>query len=169
MVLLLGQVDNLDRVDNTSLLVSLSKSILDRLRLSLGGVKVEEVVGWVVDLMLNYSLQRKPLRAIADLNEVGCFDSDTITILIGLSERLTHTFVVIAWCFSVLHELDSSRSNRGTSLRSIVHHGHSSIGVDVSDRDGRVNWVVVVGYSLASIKIPGGSVILDSLLHFEAI
>ena len=56
MVLILWNVDNFDGVNNTSLGIGFSKLILNSLRLSVGTVKVEEIIGWIVDLVLNNSL-----------------------------------------------------------------------------------------------------------------
>lgn len=86
VVLFSGYVDNLDSVNDTSSLVGISKLITDGLIFSKEGtVEVEEVVGLVVNLVLNNSLHWQPVLAIANLNVVSGLDSNSITVFVLLS------------------------------------------------------------------------------------
>jgi len=138
-------MNDLDGVDDTGPLVGIGEVIIDSGSLRLGQVEVKEVVGRVIDLVLCMSLKRKSLLAIADLDKVCCNDAHTVAISIFFTKRLANTLVVVSWRLAILHELNGSRSNRSSSLRSVIHNSQSPPRVDILDRDGRIDRIVIVG------------------------
>lgn len=100
-------------------------------------------------------------------------DSDSISILIFLVGALWHTFAVVSWRSSILHELDSALLKCRCTLRSIIHHGEK-LGA-IGHGEGRVHWVVIgcdVVVRIFQIRIweiPSWPEVQDSLLHFHAV
>lgn len=169
MVFVFRHMNNFDSVNHASLLVSLNKLIAHNLTLSVRNVEIEEVVCWVIDLVLSNSLKGKSLLAITNLDKVSSFNSDTVSIFVFLPKRLSDTLEVVWWSFSILHEFNGAWGDWSTTLRSIIHYSELSLRINILDWDGWINWVIVVRNFLGSIEVPSGSVILNSFLHFETI
>jgi hypothetical protein len=68
-----------------------------------------------------------------------------------------------------LHKFDSSWGDWSSALRSIIHDSHSSRWIGILDWNGWIDWIIVGSNFLFGVKDPGGSVILNSLLHLKTI
>lgn len=143
--------------------------ILNHRSLCKCAIEIEKVIGWIVDLMLNKSLNWESFFAVTNLYVVGSFDSNSITVLVLFSQWLTDSLVVVTWCFTILHKFDGTRCDGCATLSSIVHDSHPSLRLGVLDGNGRVNWVVIVGNCLSGGEIKCWPVVLNSLLHLESI
>lgn len=111
VVLSSWNINNFDVAIDASLEDIVSKWIGQKLSLFDGAIEVEEVVGWIGNLVLGLSLDWKSLISIANLDIVSSFDSDSVSILISFHKRLTDSLVVIAWSSAILHKFDSSWSD----------------------------------------------------------
>jgi len=124
---------------------------------------------------LNLSLERFLGGGVEDLYAISGGDSNTIAKRITLIEIFTHASSIVSWDSSVLHELNVSAFKGRSTLGSIVHNSELFAGRLVSHRDSRLNWEIVGGDVLKGVlivfvdKIPGWSIVENSLLHFETI
>ena len=142
--------------------------------LSLDEIECVEVLGGVVDFLLDQSLGSRAVcgLGLGQFNVVGGFDSDAIAVSILLVEVLIHTLVIISEDSPVLHQLDVASVERRTSLRSIIHDSKSQIVI--LDGNSRIDWIevgrdVVVRSIVVHLDVPSGSVVADSLLHLETV
>jgi hypothetical protein len=109
VVLSSWNINNFDVAIDASLQESVGELIVDKLSSIFdGAIEVEEVVGWIGNLVLGLSLYWKSLLSIANLDIVSSFDSDSVSILISFHKWLTNSLVVIAWSSAILHKFDSS-------------------------------------------------------------
>ena len=103
------------------------------------------------------------------LEVVGGIYPHPVSELIGLIERLTYTSPVIEEKSSLVHELDGTLCQRGTSLRSGVHQSQLIAIGDIFDGYGAIDRVIVLSDIENSREVPRVSMIQDSFLHLEAI
>jgi len=74
----------------------------------------------------------------------------------------------------MLHKLNTSSFEGWPTLRSIVSHCENPITINSLHRDSFLDWIVVssnifIGFGVILADIPSGSIVQDSLLHFETI
>jgi hypothetical protein len=111
MVLSSWNINNFDVAIDASLEEIVSEWIGQKFSIFDGAIEVEEVVGWIGNLVLGLSLDWKSLLSIANLHIVSSFDPDSVSKLISFHKWLTDSLVVIAWSSTVLHKFNSSWSD----------------------------------------------------------
>jgi hypothetical protein len=68
-----------------------------------------------------------------------------------------------------MHQLDGTLSERGSALAPGVHQSKLAAICNVSDDDGTIDWVIVLGHVQDGREVPGRPIVQDALLHLQAV
>ena len=84
-------------------------------------------------------------------------------------KRLTDSLVVIEEESAVNHDLKFSIPDATAPLGTVVEEVEGLLGESVLDADESIDGVVVASDQLVMFPVPSGSVVANSLLHFQSI